>query len=71
MAVASPTISRLPTIALASPPGSEAPGGGVIFVKSAHESPDTPSSSVVQRIQRSHTSPKAIARSDRASEIRL
>src|SRR5262245_36565020 len=60
---------RLPTMGLSSPPS--APGGGVISVKTASESPLNPSHKSTARITISQPSPSSVAASDRLSMMPL
>ena len=50
---------RLPTIGLSRPPS--APGGGVISVKTASESPENPCQTSSPRIATSQPSPSSVA----------
>ena len=60
--VATPTISALPTIALARPPAD--PGGGVVDRNSDGEMAPTPLAKSTTRIQIRNVMPNAIAASD-------
>ena len=60
---------RLPTMALSRPPS--APGGGVISVKTASDSPLNPSHSSTPRITTSQPSPSSVAPNDRPIAILL
>src|SRR6516225_11065308 len=60
---------RLPAIGLSSPPAE--PGGGVISVNTANESPLNPCQSRAPRISTSHPSPNSVAASERAMAIWL
>ncbi len=62
ISTANPVSTRLPMIALSSPPVE--PGGGVISVKTASERPLKPSYSSTPRISTSQPRPKAVAASD-------
>src|SRR5262245_44573597 len=60
---------RLPTMGLSSPPSE--PGGGVISVKTASESPLNPSHKSTTRITSSQPSPSSVAASERFSMMPL
>src|SRR5262249_36110509 len=60
---------RLPTMGLSSPPSE--PGGGVISVKTASESPLNPSHKSTTRITISQPSPSSVAASERLSMMPL
>ena len=60
---------RLPMIGLSRPPSE--PGGGVISVKTASESPESPCHSSSQRISTSQPSPNNVAANDRPIAILL
>ena len=62
IAVPAPTMKRLPRIAFKRPPSL--PGGGVILVNSASDSPPTPACSSVHRIQPSQNRPNSMASMD-------
>ncbi len=55
---------RLPTMGFSKPPAP--PGGGVISVKTAGESPPTPFTTSTVRIKASQVKPKAAAPTDSA-----
>ena len=64
ISVPKPTIIRLPTIALRSPPAE--PGGGVSCVNSVGESASNPRTNSTPRIHRRKNMPNAIVASDMA-----
>ncbi|MNL15572.1 hypothetical protein D3C87_1365650 [compost metagenome] len=64
--VATPTITKLPKMALARPPPAVL-GAGVIWVNRSSDRPPTPSEMVVQRIHASQNRPKSMAASDAVS----
>src|SRR5262249_62384081 len=69
MTTASTVRIRLPTMGLSSPPSE--PGGGVISVKTASESPLNPSHKSTTRITISQPTPNNVAASDRLSMMPL
>src|SRR3954462_6010679 len=69
MSTASTVRIRLPTIGFSRPPS--APGGGVISVKTASESPEKPCHSSSPRINTSQPRPNSVAATDRPIVIRL
>src|SRR5262249_61391219 len=69
MTTASTVRIRLPTMGVSSPPSE--PGGGVISVKTASESPLNPSHKSTTRITISQPTPNNVAASDRLSMMPL